>query len=233
MKRRDFLSLTATAGLGVLMAEMANQPLAGQTTQETGEKKMAPAFEQPKLPYGLGDLAPFLSEEQMSYHYGKHHAAYFKNLNGLVENKPEAKMTLEEIILNSEGGLFNNAAQAWNHTFFWNCMSPKGGGEPKGKLAEAVVRRFGSYSGFAEEFMAAAGKLFGSGWLWLAADGAGELELMPLSNADLPMKHGRKALLTIDVWEHAYYVDYRNERPRFIAGFMEKINWPFAEKNYA
>lgn len=193
---------------------------------------MANAFEQPKLPYELGDLAPFLSEEQMSYHYGKHHAAYFKNLNGLVEGKPEAKMSLEEIIAKSEGPLFNNAAQAWNHTFFWNCMAPNGGGEAKGKLAEAIIAKFGSYSAFAEEFMTAATKLFGSGWLWLAADEKGNLELMSLSNADTPIKHGKKAVLTIDVWEHAYYVDYRNDRAKFIAGFMQKINWPFAQKCY-
>ena len=193
---------------------------------------MANAFEQPKLPYGLGDLAPFLSEEQMSYHYGKHHATYFKNLNGLVEGKPEAEMTLEEIIAKSDGGLFNNAAQAWNHTFFWNCMAPNGGGEPNDKLLEAIVRKFGSYSAFAEEFMSGATKLFGAGWLWLAADAKGELELLALSNADTPIKHGKKALLTVDVWEHAYYVDYRNDRAKFVAEFMKKINWPFAQKNY-
>ena len=191
---------------------------------------MTNVFEQPKLPYGLGDLAPFLSEEQMSYHYGKHHAAYFKNLNGLVEGKPEAEMTLEEIIAKCAGGLFNNAAQAWNHTFFWNCMAPNGGGEPSGKLLEAIVRKFGGYSAFAEEFASGATKLFGAGWLWLAVDEKGELELMALSNADTPIKHGKKAVLTIDVWEHAYYVDYRNDRAKFIAEFMKKINWPFAEK---
>ena len=193
---------------------------------------MANVFEQPKLPYGLGDLAPFLSEEQMSYHYGKHHAAYFKNLNGLVEGKPEAEMTLEKIIAKSDGGLFNNAAQAWNHTFFWNCMIPNGSGEPSGKLLEAIVRKFGSYSAFTEEFVSGATKLFGAGWLWLAADEKGELELMALSNADTPIKHGKKAVLTIDVWEHAYYVDYRNDRAKFIAEFMKKINWPFAESCY-
>ncbi|MCL2348752.1 MAG: superoxide dismutase [Planctomycetaceae bacterium] len=190
-------------------------------------------FEQPELPYALDALVPFLSEEQMKYHYGKHHAAYFNNLNKLVAGKPEAKLTLEELVVTKEGNLFNNAAQAWNHTFFWNCMSPGGGGKPSGKLAEAIDRDFGSFENFSEKFITCATTLFGSGWVWLASDQkTGALELMSLPNADTPLKKGKVALLTVDVWEHAYYIDYRNERGKYVSAFMNKINWPFAENCY-
>ncbi len=189
------------------------------------------SFAQPQLPYDLGALSPFLSEEQMSYHYGKHHAAYFNNLNGLVDGKPESEMTLKDVVMNSSAGVFNNAAQAWNHSFFWHCMSPSGGGALAGTLLAGIERDFGSLDAFKEQFSSAAAKLFGSGWAWLAADSTGKLEIMPLSNADTPLRHGKEPLLTLDVWEHAYYVDYRNARPKFIEGFWDVVDWSFAAQN--
>mgnify|MGYP005837479271 CR=1 FL=1 len=188
------------------------------------------SFELLPLPYALGALKPFLSEEQMSFHHGKHHAAYFKNLSGLVEGKPEANLPLRDLVIQAAGPMFNNAAQAWNHTFFWNCMSPSGGGQPKGELLTAIMRDFGSLDAFKEAFGKAATTLFGSGWAWLACDRQGKLEIMALGNADTPLKHGKEPVLTIDVWEHAYYIDYRNERPRFVQGFWNVVNWEFAAK---
>ena len=185
-------------------------------------------FQQPPLPFGMKDMQPFLSEEQLTYHYGKHHAAYFKNLNGLVEGKPEAGMSLREVVGQSTGPVFNNAAQAWNHSFYWDCLSPKGGGEPKGELAGSIQRNFGSYEAFQKAMSEAAVKLFGSGWAWLATDATGKLEIMPLGNADTPLKHAKEPVLTIDVWEHAYYVDYRNERAKYVEGFWKAVNWDFA-----
>src|SRR3990167_8607645 len=181
------------------------------------------SFKQPDLPYDLNALAPFVSEEQMHYHYNKHHAAYFKKLNQLVDGKPESELPLENVVKTSSGGVFNNAAQAWNHTFFWHCMSPDGGGSPKGELSKAIVRDFGSLENFMTKFSDAAATLFGSGWAWLAANKQGALEIMALSNADTPLKHEKSAILTLDVWEHAYYIDYRNERPRFIEQFRDVI----------
>ena len=189
------------------------------------------SFQQPELPYALDALKPFLSEEQMTYHYGKHHASYFKKLNALVEGKPEAALPLRQVVIQSTGAVFNNAAQAWNHTFFWNCMSPFGGGQPEGKLGDAIRRDFGSFENFRKAFSAAAVSLFGSGWAWLACDGQGKLEILPGSNADTPLKHDRQPLLTIDVWEHAYYIDYRNERARFVEGFWNVVNWEFVSKS--
>lgn len=190
-------------------------------------------FQQPPLPFAMNAMKPFLSEEQFTYHYGKHQAAYFKNLNGLVEGKPEASMSLREVIMQSTGPVFNNAAQAWNHSFYWDCMSPNGGGEPKGNLAAAIQRDFGSFAAFQKAMSEAAVKLFGSGWAWLATDKAGKLEIMPLGNADTPWKHGKEPVLTIDVWEHAYYIDYRNERAKYVEAFWKAANWDFAEKCYA
>ena len=190
-------------------------------------------FQQPPLPFGMNAMKPFLSEEQLKYHYGKHHAAYFKNLNDLVENKPEADMSLREVVVQSTGPVFNNAAQAWNHSFYWNCMSPDGGGEPQGDLAAAVARDFGGLPGLQKALSEAAVKLFGSGWGWLAADKQGKLEIMALSNADTPLKHSKEPLLTIDVWEHAYYIDYRNERAKYVEGFWKYVNWDFAAKCFA
>ena len=191
-------------------------------------------FEQAPLPYPLGALDPFVTEEQMDFHYNKHHAAYVKKLNPLVEGTPQANIDLREMVIQAPaGGVFNNAAQAWNHTFFWNCMSPSGGGQPTGELLAAIERESGGFEAFKKEFSDKAATLFGSGWAWLAADGQGKLEIMPLSNADTPLRHGQEPILTLDVWEHAYYIDYRNERPRFIEGFWDVINWDFAARCYA
>lgn len=190
-------------------------------------------FVQPQLPYGLDALKPFLSEEQMTFHYHKHHAAYFKNLNGLVEGKPEERMTLEELILRATGAVFNNAAQAWNHTFFWHSMAPGGGGEPGGALAEALRRDFGGVAEFRQAFTQAAVRLFGSGWVWLALGSQGKLEIVSSGNAGNPMTEGKTPLLCIDVWEHAYYIDYRNERPRFVEGFWSVVDWSGAAEKLA
>jgi superoxide dismutase, Fe-Mn family len=230
MKRRDFLAGSVAAGAGLWAAGhlAADQP---SNTTQSGDAKMP--FQQPPLPFAMDALKPFLSEEQFKYHYGKHQAAYFKNLNALVEGKPEEKMTLQEVIVQSPAGpMFNNAAQAWNHSFYWDCMSPQGGGEPQGDLAAAIQRDFGGFDAFRKAMSDAAVKLFGSGWAWLAADKQGKLEIMPLGNADTPLKHGKQPLLTIDVWEHAYYIDYRNERNKYVDGFWKVADWAFAGKNY-
>ena len=186
---------------------------------------------QPELPYDLKALDPFVSEEQMDYHYNKHHATYFKKLNGLVDGKPESEQDLRDVVIGSTGGVFNNAAQAWNHTFFWDCMTPSGGGgKPPADVLAAIEASFGSFDEFKTKFSDAAAALFGSGWAWLAKDKSGKLEIMPLSNADTPLKHGKEPILTLDVWEHAYYIDYRNRRPDFIEGFWDVVNWDFAKK---
>ena len=188
-------------------------------------------FTLPELPYAKDALAPHISAETLEFHHGKHHNAYVTNLNKLLEGKPEASKSLEEVILGSDGGVFNNAAQVWNHTFYWNCMKPSGGGKPTGDLATAIDRDFGSFDKFREEFANAAATQFGSGWAWLVLEG-GKLKITKTGNADLPMKHGQKALLTIDVWEHAYYIDYRNLRPKYIDTFLNHlVNWDFVAKN--
>jgi superoxide dismutase, Fe-Mn family len=190
-------------------------------------------FTLPELPYAKDALAPHISAETLEFHHGKHHAAYVNNLNKLLEGKPESNQSLEQVILGSEGGVFNNAAQVWNHTFYWHCMKPHGGGRPTGALAEAIVRDFGSFERFREEFSNAAATQFGSGWAWLVLE-KGKLSVTKTGNADLPMKHGQKALLTIDVWEHAYYVDFRNARPKYIDTFLENlVNWDFVAENLA
>jgi len=197
------------------------------------EKESVMPFTLPPLPYDKAALAPFLSAETLEYHYGKHHQAYVNNLNKLTEGKPEAKLSLEKIIMTAApGGLFNNAAQIWNHTFYWNCMKAEGGGEPSGALAKAIERDFESFAKFKEELTAKATTLFGSGWTWLVLDG-GKLKIVQTKDADLPMKHDQVALLTIDVWEHAYYIDYRNARPKYIEAFLDHlVNWKFASANF-
>ena len=190
------------------------------------------AFTLPPLPYDKSALAPHISAETLEFHYGKHHQAYVTNLNKLLEGKPEASKSLEEVILSSDGGVFNNAAQVWNHTFYWSSMKPSGGGQPTGDLADAIKRDFGSFEKFAEDFTAAATTQFGSGWAWLVQGADKKLSVTKTGNADLPMKHGQKALLTIDVWEHAYYIDYRNARPKYIETFLKSLaNWDFALEN--
>lgn len=190
------------------------------------------AFTLPALPYDKSALAPHISAETLEFHHGKHHNAYVTNLNKLLEGKPEASKSLEDIILSSEAGVFNNAAQIWNHTFYWSSMKPNGGGKPTGDLAAAIDRDFGSFEKFAEEFTTAATTQFGSGWAWLVQNKDGKLAVTKTGNADLPLKHGQKALLTIDVWEHAYYIDFRNLRPKYIQTFLEHLaNWDFALAN--
>jgi superoxide dismutase, Fe-Mn family len=190
------------------------------------------AFELPELPWAKNALSPHISEETLDYHYGKHHAAYVKNLNGLVEgNSQLAGKSLEEIIKSSDGGVFNNAAQVWNHTFYWNSMKPGGGGKPTGAIADAIQQSFGGYDEFRKQFAQAAATQFGSGWAWLVADG-GKLEIVKTPNAETPLTTSKKPLLTIDVWEHAYYIDFRNARPTYIDTFLDHlINWDFANAN--
>ncbi len=188
------------------------------------------AFTLPELPYKKDALAPHISAETLEYHHGKHHAAYVNNLNKLLDGK-EAGKSLEDIIKSSDGGVFNNAAQIWNHTFYWHSMKPNGGGQPTGDLADAIKRDFGSFDKLKEDFSQAAATQFGSGWAWLVLHD-GKLSVTKTGNADLPMKHGQKAILTIDVWEHAYYIDYRNLRPKYIETFLNHlVNWDFALAN--
>lgn len=189
-------------------------------------------FELPPLPYALDALQPYLSKETLEYHYGKHHKAYVDKLNELVKGTPFENQSLEEIIKSSEGPIFNNAAQIWNHTFYWNCLTPKSGGEPKGALAEAINKKFGSFADFKKTFSESGLKLFGSGWTWLAKNANGELEIINESNAGLPMKTNKKALLTCDVWEHAYYIDYRNARAKYLDNFWALVNWDFVAAQF-
>jgi Fe-Mn family superoxide dismutase len=191
------------------------------------------AFELPPLPYAQDALAPHISAETLEYHYGKHHKTYVDNLNKAVAGTPDENAPLEEIILKAEGPLFNNSAQVWNHTFFWSSLSPTGGGEPTGAVADKIGADFGSYAEFRKQISEAGATQFGSGWAWLV-DNGGKLEVIKTANADLPMKHDLKALWTIDVWEHAYYIDYRNARPKFIETVLDSlINWDFVNQNLA
>jgi Fe-Mn family superoxide dismutase len=190
-------------------------------------------FELPKLPYAMDALQPLISKETLEYHYGKHHQAYVNNLNNLTKDTEFANMSLEEIIMKSSGGIFNNSAQVWNHTFYWNCMTPTSTHEPSGTLADAIKKKFGSFDEFKKLFSQSATALFGSGWTWLAKNAQGELEIMNTGNAGLPMKDDKKALLTCDVWEHAYYIDYRNVRASYVENFWKLVNWKFVEENFA
>lgn len=189
------------------------------------------SFTLPVLPYALNALSPHISQETLEYHYGKHHAAYVNNLNKLIAGTEFEHLTLEEIIKKSTGGIFNNAAQVWNHTFYWHSLSPNGGGEPQGKLADLINKAFGSFATFKEQFTQTAITTFGSGWAWLVQDEQGELKLVSTSNAQTPMTNKQNALLTCDVWEHAYYIDYRNARPDYINAFWALVNWEFVSNN--
>ena len=189
----------------------------------------------PPLPFALDALAPHYSKETLEYHYGKHHAAYVTNLNNLQKGTEFESKSLEDIVKTSTGGIYNNAAQIWNHTFFWNGMKPAGGGEPSGALAAAITAKWGSYAAFKEAFVKSAVGNFGSGWTWLIKKADGTLDILNTGAAGTPLKSGEgKALLTVDVWEHAYYIDYRNARQKFVETFFDKlVNWSFAEKNFA
>ncbi len=186
----------------------------------------------PELPYDREALSPAISAETLEYHYGKHHKTYVDNINKLITGTEFENQSLEDIVKKASGGIFNNAAQVWNHTFYWNCLSPSGGGEPSGELAAAIVRDFGSHAKFKEDFTKAAITLFGSGWAWLVKNPDGTLSIRAASNAGNPLVDGKKPVLTCDVWEHAYYIDYRNARPKYLDAFWNMVNWDFAERNY-
>ena len=191
------------------------------------------AFTLPELPYSNDGLAPHISAETIEYHYGKHHNAYVTKLNAAIEGTEFAEMSLEDIVKKSSGGMFNNAAQVWNHTFYWNCLGPKNGGDATGALADAINTKFGSFENFKKEFSDSAAGNFGSGWTWLVKDGSGTLEIVNTDDADNPMCAGKTPVLTLDVWEHAYYIDYRNARPKYIEAFWNLVNWDFANSNFS
>ena len=191
------------------------------------------AFELPPLPYAKDALEPVISAETIEYHYGKHHQTYVTNLNKLTEGTEQADKSLEELIKTASGGVFNNAAQVWNHSFYWNCLSPNGGGEPGGDLAQAIDAAFGSFAAFKEAFNTSAATNFGSGWTWLVKNADGGLEIVNTSNAGNPLTDGKTPLLTVDVWEHAYYIDYRNARPKYLEEIWKIVNWDFVAQNYA
>jgi len=185
------------------------------------------AIELPALPYDKNALEPHISAETLDYHYGKHHQTYVTNLNNMIAGTEHESAALEDIIRNSSGGLFNNAAQIWNHSFYWNCLSPQGGGEPDGALGDAIARDFGGFESFKDQFSKTAIGTFGSGWAWLVQKTDGTLGLSSTSNAETPLTGTDKPLLTCDVWEHAYYVDYRNARPKYVEAFWNLVNWKF------
>lgn len=222
MQRRDFVK---NISLGIAGATVAPYVFARRP-------QAAHSFELPKLPFGESDLQPVISAKTLSFHYGKHHAGYFKKLNAAVVDSPLAGHSLEDVIAithkQGQQGTFNNAAQAWNHTFYWNSMGPNGGGQPSGKLADAIKTSFGGFNEFRDAFAGVCKKQFGSGWGWLVADGD-QLEVMATGNADTPLVHGKTPLLVIDVWEHAYYLDYQNRRSDYVDAILDKlINWEFA-----
>jgi len=186
----------------------------------------------PALPYAMDALAPTLSQETLEFHYGKHHQTYVTNLNNLIPGTEFENLSLEDIIMKSSGGVFNNAAQVWNHTFYWNCLSPNGGGAPTGALASAIDAKFGSFEEFKKQFNQSGATNFGSGWTWLVKNADGSLEIFNTSNAGTPMTSGKQALLTLDVWEHAYYIDYRNARPKYLETMWNIVNWDFVAANY-
>ena len=192
------------------------------------------AFELPALPFAMNALEPHISQETLEYHYGKHHNTYVVKLNGLVEGTELAEKSLEDIIKSSTGGVFNNAAQVWNHTFYWNCLAPNAGGEPTGEVSDAIVKAFGSFADFKAKFTDSAINNFGSSWTWLVKKADGSLEIVNTSNAGTPITEaGVTPLITVDLWEHAYYIDYRNLRPSYLKGFWALANWDFAAANFA
>ena len=189
------------------------------------------SIELPPLPFEKNALEPHISAETLDYHYGKHHQTYVTNLNNLIAGTDDESKSLEELISSTSGGLFNNAAQIWNHTFYWSCLSPNGGGEPTGAVADAINAKFGDFASFKDAFSKNAITTFGSGWGWLVKNSDGSIELASTSNAGCPLTEGQTPLLTCDVWEHAYYVDYRNARPKYVEAFWNLVNWDFVAKN--
>lgn len=187
----------------------------------------------PELPYALDALEPHISKETLEFHYGKHHKTYVDNLNKLIEGTEFAKASLEEIVKKSSGGIFNNAAQVWNHTFYWHCLAPKAGGAPEGTLADAITQKWGTFDTFKAEFTKQATGNFGSGWTWLVRKPDGDLDIVNTSNAQTPLTSENAPLLTCDVWEHAYYIDYRNKRPDYLGAFWNLVNWKFVASNLA
>ena len=187
------------------------------------------AFKLPELPFTSDALAPHISPETLEFHYSKHHNAYVTNLNKLVEGTADAEKSLEELVKTSSGGIFNNAAQVWNHSFYWNCLAPNAGGAPKGKIGAAIEKEFGSFDEFKTQFSTACATQFGSGWAWLVKDGSNKLSIVKTANAGNPMTDNLTPLLTCDVWEHAYYIDYRNARPKYVEAFWNLVNWDFVE----
>ena len=187
----------------------------------------------PALPYAMDALQPHISKETLEFHYGKHHQAYVTNLNGLIKGTEFENASLEEIVKKASGGTFNNAAQVWNHTFYWNGLSPKGGGAPEGALAAAISKKWGSFEAFKDAFSKSAVGNFGSGWTWLVKKADGSVDIANTSNAGTPLTGTDKPIITCDVWEHAYYVDYRNARPKYVEIFWNLVNWDFAAKNFA
>jgi Fe-Mn family superoxide dismutase len=185
----------------------------------------------PDLPYAMDALEPHISRETLEYHYGKHHNTYVEKLNGLIKDTEWANASLEEIVRGSSGGVFNNAAQVWNHTFYWHCLSPNGGGAPGGELAKAIDASFGSFDKFKQQFSDKAVTLFGSGWAWLVKKPDGALAIVQTGNAETPLTGDSKPLMTCDVWEHAYYIDYRNARPKYLEAFWQLVNWDFVASN--
>ena len=234
--RRQFCKSAAVLSLMSAVGGRYITTAFAQTITPNYKKEAPMTFILPPLPYDQSALEPHISANTLSFHYGKHHQAYVTNLNNLVKDTPLADASLEEVIAASakdsaKAGIFNNAAQVWNHTFYWNSMKPNGGGAPKGKLAAQIDKDFGSFDKFKEAFKQAGTTQFGSGWAWLVLEGD-TLKVTKTGNADLPMVHGQKALLTMDVWEHAYYLDYQNRRPDYITTFLDKlVNWDFAEAN--
>jgi Fe-Mn family superoxide dismutase len=233
MDRRDFLVASGAVAVGMAFPSTSTAHAADDPANHSLKENPVP-FTLSPLPYDVAALEPFLTRENLELHHGKHHNAYVVNLNKFVEDgKADGKKSLEEIILSSEGPVFNNAAQIWNHSFYWSSMKPNGGGEPTGTLAGAIVRDFGSFAKFKDEFTAACVSQFGSGWGWLVVDG-GKLKVTKTGNADLPLKSKQTALITCDVWEHAYYPTYKNVRPKYVEVFLTNlVNWDFAAANFA
>ena len=230
MKRREFLSAVGAAG--ITLAGVRTAVFASAVNAAPGKYSL----EQAPLPYKPGELAPLFSELQVSTHYGKHHAAYFTALKDLTNGKPEARMDLEELTIRAReqgGALFNNAAQLWNHNFFWDCLAPNGGGRPEGALLKAIERDFGGFDGFSEQFRTASARQFASGWGWLVKDAKdGRLSILTTSNAETPLGTGKIPILTADVWEHTYYIDYLNRRADYLEAFFGKINWGFVASRF-